>query len=182
MTTEEEVQAELRAMLRDGATVSQLVRHTVERTGIEPAYPRAARIVRQAFGLPLGGWYVLAATESFGTGDVPDSKLTWAFLIDMMEHRPAWDTDPHREPAWFDGLPKSTFDELKRAVGSRHGLSPEGWAALGEKDRERVIRGQANEISLSEDVQLLAALAERLQQRVNELEQQPAAVGGTAGQ
>ena len=172
-----ELSRELVELLGRGATVAELVRYARHTVGEDRPTREWAEAVRRAFGLRLGGWYILPATESFGTGDVPDSKLTWVFLRDILANRPAWDTDPDREPAWFDGLEKSTFEQLRTAVGNHHGLSPEGWAALGEKDRERVIGSQANQISLSEDVQLLAALAERLQRRVNELEQQPALKG-----
>ncbi len=161
---------ELVDLLVRGATVSELVRRCREEIGEDRPTREWAEAVRRAFGLRLGGWYVLAATESFGNGDEPDSKLTWAFLPDILANRPTWDTDRDRESAWFDGLEKSPFDELERSVGDRHGLSPEGWAALGGADRERVRNMQANLLSHGEDIRLLAALAEQLQRRVNDLE------------
>jgi hypothetical protein len=183
MTPDDELTAALRGALRDGCTVAQVVRRAEELAGDGVSRPRLARLVRQAFGLSPGGWYVLPATESFGTGDVPDSKLTWVFLPDILANRPAWDTDPDREPAWYDGLEKTPLDDLKVMAATSHGVSPEGIAALGEKDREQVIFLEKMRLTLGENVQLLAALAERLQRRVNELEQQPAAVGtGTTEQ
>lgn len=182
--TPDEIGAELRAMFRDGCTVSQLVRRANELAGDDLPPPRVARLIRQTFGVGVGGWYLVGYTESFGHGEVPDSKLTWVFLPNILANRPAWDADPDREPAWYDGFEKSTDAELKVAADLRHGLTPEGWAALSERDRDRVRMIEATRLGLSEDIQLLAALAERLQRRVNELEQQlPAAVGtGTTEQ
>jgi hypothetical protein len=174
---------ELVELLTRGCTVVELIRRCRDVLGDDRPTREWAEAVRRAFGLGLGGWYSLAATESFGSGRMPDSKLTWVFLPEILANRPAWDTDANREPAWFDGFEKTPFEELEKAVGDRHGLSPEGWAALGEADRGRVRNMQANLMSHGEDIQLLAALAERLQRRVNELEQQPATVGhGTTEQ
>lgn len=169
--TPDEVANELRTMLRDGCTVSQLVGHAVERLGGKTSLPRVAMFVRETFGLHPGGWNLLSATESFGTGREPDSKLTWVFLRDILENRPRWDT-ADREPAWYDGLTKTSFDNWQAVAETNHGLSPEGWAALGEDDRRRVIGLEKMRLAWSEDIQILAALAEQLQRRVNELERQ----------
>ena len=173
--TSDEIAVELRAMFRDGCTVSQLVRRVNESASELPP-PRVARLIRQAFGVGVGGWYLVGYTESFGSGDVPDSKLTWVFLPDILANRAAWDTDPDRDSVWFDGLEKSTDTELKEAADKSHGVTPEGWAALSQRDRNHVRMIEATRLGLSEDIQLLAALAEQLQRRVNELEleRQPA--------
>jgi hypothetical protein len=174
---------ELRTLFRQGATVARLILHARDSLGPEAPRRDYLKAVREAFGLGVAGWYLPAYTESFGNGDYPDSKLTWVFLGDILTRRDDWDDGADSTP-WYAGLTKSTIEELVQAVGDHHGLSPEGWAALDEKDRERLIGLQASQIGLGEDIQLLAALAERLQQRVNELEQQlPAAVGtGTTEQ
>ena len=163
----------LRERLRDGATVAELV--LVAREAIGPTEPvqLVARAVREAFGLRIGGWTVLSATECVGTGTVRDSKLTWGFLPGIMEGRDRWDTPPEDrldEPRWYDGLTKTPFADWQSVAETNHGVSPEGWAALGEKDRQAVVNLEMMRLAWSEDLQILAALAEQLQRRVNELE------------
>lgn len=179
--TEDELSRELIGAFRGGATVAELVRLALRRVG-EDDRRRWRQAVYRAFKIGPSGWGSLGSTESFGNGTMPDSVLTWVFLPDILANRPAWDTDPDHEPAWFDGVEKTPLDEQEKLAATSHGLSPEGWAALGERDREQVIFLEKMRLHLGENVQLLAALAERLQRRVNELEQQPAPVGGTTEQ
>lgn len=178
--TDADVSRELIEQFRAGATVAELVRQARRRVGGDRPKHDWTKAVRAAFGLSVGGWYVVAGTESFGNGAVPDSKLTWVFLPSILANRQQWDAQTDGPPRWYDGLTKTPFEGHRAAALAHHGLSPEGWAALSDKDREKVIWLEKMRLSLGEDVQILAALAERLQQRVNELElrdHQPATAG-----
>lgn len=162
-------------LLRDGATVTQLIEAARQHLGEDSPRSEWTRAVRAAFGLSPGGWYLVSYTESFGSGKVPDAKLTWVFMPDILANRPAWDNDPNRPPSWFDGLEKTSSDQLRELAGKSHGLSPECWAAMTDVDRNQVLMIETTRLELGENVQMLAALAEQLQRRLNELEhEQPA--------
>ena len=169
MTDHDTLADELRELFRSGATVAELLRHA--RNAVGEDAPRKAWVgaVRATFRLSPAGWTLPSSTESFGTGEVRDSVLTWVFLPQIAENRDEWDV-PSDEPRWYDGLTKRPFDGWRSVAETNHGLSPEGWAALGERDRQQVIALENMRLAWSEDLQLLAALAEQLQRRVNELE------------
>lgn len=167
--------AELRHLFRDGATVAKLIQVARDLLGPNASRRESLKAVREAFGLGVSGWYLPSYTDSFGNGEVRDSKLTWVFLGDILTGRHDWDTEADGgHPRWYDGVVTSTADELRRAVGSNHGLTAEGWAALGQQDRDAILLARASQISQAESVEALAALAEQLQRRVTELERQPA--------
>jgi len=172
------VYEDIRDLFRSGASVAELVRFSSERLGPTARQHEFAKAVRDAFGLTPEGWYVLSSTESFGSGKVPDSLLTWVYLREILLLRDKWDTPANGTPRWYDGLEKTQSKERHaEAEETRGGISKEGWAALSKEDRDNIRMIEATRLGLSEDVQILAALAERLQQRVNELkllEHQPA--------
>jgi len=170
MTDRETLKDELRELFGRGATVAELLRFARESVGEEAPRKEWVGAVREAFGLSPAGWYLPSYTEGFGSGDSPASKLTWVFLPEIMANRPKWDTPPENEPWWYDGLTKTPFADWQSVAETNHGVSPEGWAALGEKDRQAVIGLEKMRLAWSEDLQILAALAEQLQRRVNELE------------
>ncbi len=162
---------ELRNSFRDGATVAKLIQIACDALGPEASRREYLKAVRDAFGLSVGGWYLPSYSESFGNGEARDSKLTWVFLGDILTRRNDWDTDAEIDHSrWFDGIAKSTDDELRIAVGSKHGLTAEGWALLGRQDRDEILRTRAGQISQAELNEALAALAEQLQRRVTVLE------------
>ncbi len=169
MTQDANLKAELVEFMQRGGTVAELLRHARTYLGEEAPQRDWIEAVRSAFGLPLGGWTVIPATESFGTGRVPDSMLTWAFLPAMLANRDKWD-EPDDAPRWFDGVEKASRERLRELAETSHGISPEGWAGLSECDREKILRTEMTHLSLYDDVRILAALAEQLQRRVNELE------------
>lgn len=169
--TAEALTEELRNSFRDGATVAKLIQ--IARDALGPDAPRREylKAVRDAFGLGVGGWYLPSYTDSFGNGDVRDSKLTWVFLGDILARRNNWDAEADEgHPRWYDGVANSTAAELRLAVGSKHGLTEEGWAALGQRDRDAILMTRTSAISQAELNEALAALAEQLQRRVTALE------------
>lgn len=172
MTDREALKEELVELFGRGATVAELLRFARNAVGENAPRKEWVGAIREAFGLSPAGWYSPRYTEGFG-GDSPASNLTWGFLPVIMANREQWDTPPDErpdEPRWYDGLTKRPFDDWRPVAEQTHGLSPEGWAALGEEDRRRVIGLENMRLAWSEDIQLLAALAEQLQRRVNELE------------
>jgi|GEM_PF-5889055 len=171
----ESIHEELRELFREGATVSRLLSRAKEELGPDARNHEIAKLVRQSFGLSPGGWNLLAGTESFGNGEEHDSKLTWVFLPEILMTRQQWDTSTEEGSArWYDGLERHSLKEFREYVEGHHGLGAEGWASLSEADRANILTIETTRLSLSEDVQILAALAEQLQRRVTELERQPA--------
>jgi hypothetical protein len=169
VTDRETLKDELRELFGRGATVAELLRFARESVGEDAPRKEWVGAVRAAFNLPPSGWTVVSGTESFGDGTVPDAMMTLAFCRDILEKRVEWDT-PSDEPRWYDGLTKTPFADWQSVAEMNHGVSPEGWAALGEKDRQAVIGLEKMRLAWSEDLQILAALAEQLQRRVNELD------------
>jgi hypothetical protein len=166
----EELADLLRERFRSGVSVAELVHTAKEHSAPDLSNRELSKIVRDAFHLTLGGWYLLSSTESFGTGEVPDSNLTWVFLREILLLRDKWDSPANGTPRWYDGLEKTeSKDRHASAEEYRCGLTQEGWDALSQKDRDHIRMIEATRLGLSEDVQIIAALAERLQQKVNEL-------------
>ena len=169
--TAEALTEELRSSFRDGATVAKLIQIARDVLGPDASRRDYLKAVRDAFGLGVSGWYLPSYTDSFGNGEVRDSKLTWVFLGDILIRRNEWDVDADEgHPRWYDGVAKSTDDEIRLAVGSKHGLTEEGWAALGQRDRDAILLARTGAISQAELIEALAALTEQLQRRVTELE------------
>jgi len=173
MTDRETLKAELVELFGQGATVAELLRYARNAVGEDATRKVWVGAVREAFGLSPAGWTLPSSTESFGNGEVRDSVLTWVFLPHLMENREKWDSPPDErldEARWHDGLRRLTSDQYFTDAEKTHGLSPDGWATLGEEDRRQVVFLEKMRLSLGDDIQLLAALAEQLQRRVNELE------------
>lgn len=155
---------ELRDRFRKGSTLPELLALAKDELGEKWMYSDA---VRTAFALNPGGWIILDYTESFGNGKYPDRVMDDLFLAEILKRRPRWDVPANeREPAWYDGL--KDFDES--AADLELPTSPEGWAALGEADRERLVKQRRHAAKVSWYVAFTWALATFRQRRLNELE------------
>lgn len=174
---EDTIREELRNLFRQGCSVSELLRHVRRRLPAEAtAGRRLGRFLDEAFGIGPGALYVLAYTESFGNGQVPDARLNAIFVPRIVECRGEWDQADGSEPGWDAGCPKTGSADLHRtAEGYRCGLSEGGWAGLDESDRAALRTAEATRLALGEDVEILAALVERIQGRLGATTVDPAA-------
>jgi len=177
MMSPDDLKEELQELFRNGATVASLLAHA--RDGIDCDAPKSQYMgaVLSAFHLNPGGWNILWGTDSFGNGEQRDQVLTELYLGEVIRRASTWDDSSDGEPRWYDGVAISSWKELHEKAENGHGISQAGWAALGEEDRQKIRNASLNAVRSGELVSAIAALAERLQQRVNELkllEHQPA--------
>jgi hypothetical protein len=159
---------ELRAHFKAGATPSALVRLIAERYPNEPAPDQLVRAYfREAFGVPMlriGPDQVAQVAQGEGLPALNDSTLHR-----MVAMRSEWDKAPSAENAmcWLDSAAATEEAEMLRNVETELPLSSLAWWERLDDDGKRfVARSVANGRSLYERVQVLAALAEQLQQQV----------------
>lgn len=173
MDTDPKVISELRRMFREGATPSRLVQHIVERVSHDGSrHPRS--LIMHYFGEAFANVLIrLPFREDYSTDDLQYSHLNQRLLHEMVGRRSEWDQENTDGPEyWLDDLDArdcaehnaaaevEAIDELSGCVGS-----------LDDAARKYIQRISGNTNWLYEQTRILARLAERLQQRINELEQ-----------
>jgi hypothetical protein len=165
--------AEMRAMLRVGSSVPNLLRFIRERNqGRKWSSREALQLLMEAFFLDPSGLGAISASTSFGNGEIPDSDLNWLLLPRILETRSKWDqAEGNLIPSetWYSPFVKSLPDERRdQAESSRCcGVSWDCWRGLSDEDRMTLLMIESTRLSLSEDVKLLSALIECLQHRLN---------------
>ncbi len=174
METRAEVLTELRAMFREGATPSRLIRHIADRhAGDDDVHLLVQFYFVEAFGVPIVRG--LNPVDRFDHDDLRYAFLNEYLVHEIIQRRSEWDAPSDRVPSesdsWLDSL-KAT--DAKDRISQIHGdLIPElsrCWSHLTPQERYyiQMCLGSAN--GLSETVKALSRLAECLQQRVIELE------------
>jgi hypothetical protein len=169
MRTDPRVVAELRALFLAGATPWRLVRHIASRHDGDPDWAAA-----------VGSYFAEAFSVSTLALDCcrrpvdldgpPPAHLDAELLRDMVGRMADWRTPG--DPAWCDGLSVSP-DGLAMIDGLRpeaHPALAESWELLPPRVKEFVRQAMTNAQGYYEYAQVLARLAERLQQQVVELE------------
>ena len=165
---------ELRALFKSGATPSALVRRVAERHPGEPQIDRLVRAYfREAFHVPMlrvGREQVAEIARG-----VACPELNRNVVHRMVAIRSEWDKPaPENEslpPCWLDTL--TATDESIMLKTIELATIPDlaaAWPHMSEEARRFVTRVIANANTLSEQVQVLAALAEQLQQRLHAAE------------
>jgi hypothetical protein len=165
---------ELRALFKAGATPSSLVRRIAERFPDEPQIDRLVRAYfREAFHIPLlrvGNDLIIEIAQG---GACP--ALNHSLVHRMVATRSDWDKPiPEGEtpPAsWMDSVTATDESEMSKRIDA--GTIPEfaeGWPRLSEEAKRYITRVIANANTLYEQVQVLAVLAEQLQQRLHAAE------------
>jgi hypothetical protein len=163
--------AELRTQFKAGATPSALVRAIAERHPDEPAIDRLVRAYfREAFLIPMlqiGREQVERIAQGGGA-----AVLNERTVHRMVASRQEWDVPlveaAPRVPSWMDNLTATDEASLLRAVDLS--TVPElaaNWGNLDEQGQQFIARTVATARSLHEKVQVLAALAEQLQQQIH---------------
>ena len=168
---------ELRSLFKAGTTPSALIRRIAERHPDEPALDRLVRAYfREAFSVPMLQIGREQVERIARGGELP--SLNGRVVHRMVAARSDWDVppDPHgpRPTCWLDSVTATGEAELLKAVelGTRS-EAVGGWEHLDDEARRFITRTVANARSLHETVQVLAALAERLQQQLHAAESVP---------
>lgn len=174
MTTDLQLVSELRALFKGGATPSVVVRRIAERHEGEAMLDRTVRhYFRVAFGVPMAR-IGPEMVEAICRGDgVP--SLNTSLLHLMIELRPEWDTEPC-DGSWLETVTATSPATLlgDTELQDLPELA-ESWDRLDEMAKRYIRRTSANARSLYEQVNALAALAERLQEQVEAATHRPVA-------
>ena len=165
---------ELRTLFKAGATPSAIVRRIAERYPDEPAIDRLVRAYfREAFHIPM--LRIGRETVAEIARGIACPWLNKNVVHRMVATRSEWDTptpDPGLSPpCWFETL--TATDESALLQATEAGTIPElasAWPHMSDNAKQFITRVIANANTLYEQVQVLAALAEQLQQRLHAAE------------
>ena len=161
---------DLRTHFKTGATPSALIRFIVEHHPGEPAIDVLVRAYfREAFLVPMlqigreGVEWIAQGAEA--------ATLNGRVIHRMVATRGEWDRSISEEsprPACrLDSVTATAESDLLRAAEHRTPAELAGsWDQIDEQGKRFIARTLASARSLSEKVQILAALAERLQQQL----------------
>jgi hypothetical protein len=174
METDPLLVTELRALFKAGTTPSALIRCIAERHPGEPQIDRRVRAYfREAFHIPM-----LRVGRDLVEEIAHGAACPWLnrnIVHRMIATRSEWDRPaPEKEslpPCWLDTL--TATDESIMLKTTEAGTLPDlssAWPHLSDGAKGFITRVIANANTLYEQVQVLAALAEQLQQRLNAAE------------
>jgi hypothetical protein len=172
MVTDPRVVAELRAMFREGSTPSRLIQHIAACHGNEDRlFFLIQDYFREAFAVPLVRASNVRAERT--QNDLRLAHLNIDLVHEMVQHRSEWDNAPETNgggrQGWLDSAVATDEGELiERAQPATLPELSGCWGELGEGARNYIKRLIGNVNALYERVQILARLAESLQQRLNE--------------
>jgi hypothetical protein len=162
-------------LFRQGATPSRLIQLIAARhRGENSLHGLIQLYFLETFGVPI-------VRNLNPLDDYQSIGLKYAFLNDdvlhwMIEFRSTWDQGSS-EPSWLDSLTATSIDDRLRSAKQHVPVGLEkSWDKLDEKERFVIQRLVSTSNGHYEQVRILARLAERLQQRINELEAERAAV------
>ena len=180
MKSRPEVVRELRVLFEEGATPSRLICHLLDQHEGEH-FPHALiqEYFMEAFGVPI-----VRGVSSIDAGSIAD--LDYAFLNEQLIHemvmrRSGWghaESEARNGTAsWLDALEAhDDRDRIERILTAAIPELSESWERLSASEQRFIRRSLATAGGLYETVKILSRLAECLQRRVVELEEQ--AVGG----
>lgn len=161
---------DLRSLVKDGATPSRLIRHILSELGEKTSQSDLQKILMQAFQLPI------VQISPYSTTDQKGIVLNRTLLPEIVGNRNLWDTEKpsasNGHVSWLDGLhvqhPGDAMDKLMSTPYP--GISEQSWAALHPEEQNGLFLQLASSRVLSDRVELLSRLAERLQEKIDELE------------
>ncbi len=175
MSTQPDVIQELRAMFKEGATPSRLIKHIADRhEGVARLHGLIQEYFIEAFAVPI-----VRGLDPIADYRFMDPRLAYLnedLVHEIIEKRSEWDRDHdslnNGEISWLDSA-KARSDE-ERFQAAQAGVVPElsqCWQKLSPKEQQYIQRTFASANGLYESVKILARLADRLQRRVVELEE-----------
>jgi hypothetical protein len=174
---------ELRALFREGSTPSRLIQHIIERhEGEQNCYSFIQAYFREAFGVDIVRG--LRPLDKYQHSDLRDAFLNNDLLHEIVEKQSTWNLDAnHAEAAnasWLAGLTAKSIDEHYDKAAQGVAELGDLWNRLDPKEQAFIQRMVAGDNWNYEQIKILIRLAERLQQRVTELESQLKKEAGTA--
>jgi hypothetical protein len=164
---DEDLIRELRQLFLDGATPSYLIRHVADRLGESDRLHFAiSDYFREAFGVPLVRNVV--SNEDYSP-DPRHSHFTRDVVPEIIERLGEWNTEPVAG-LWLERASVAPLSEhVARLASVPDGLTGV-WGQMSDKEKAAVLRKSARINRDWEVMKALALLAERLQQKVVELE------------
>lgn len=171
MKTDRQLVEDIRRMFLDGATPSRLVRYVVANAPIRDDDIRLRRLVQdyfsEAFGIFLRR---IPLSDSDLRNDFSSAGLNQLPLHRIVQNKSDW-LNNRQAGSWLDDLEVTESNEWSDSVD----LSSETELAgvldhLDDSATKAIKRWISNINFLYEQVQILAALAERLQEKIDQLE------------
>jgi hypothetical protein len=166
--------ADLRQMFRNGATPSRLIQHLVlHHHGKDNWFDFVQASFREAFSVPFVR--IPDQLEQVHFHDLSLAHLNKGLVHEMIQTRHLWDTDQGNHAGchstWLDSLTaQDDVERFQQLYPAADPLLAKSWSYLDPKAQKQIQMRLANADSYYERVLILARLAERLQQRILELE------------
>jgi hypothetical protein len=160
---------ELRSLFKTGATPSALIRRIADRHAGEPKLDVLVRAYfRDAFHVPMIRIGPEQVRQIAAGGSLPFLNVT--VVHRMIQTRREWDAldgaDSPSEGCWLDSV--AATDEVTLIAATDPQTLPElagSWDRMDEEAKQFIKRIIGNSHSLHEKVNVIAALAEQLQQQ-----------------
>lgn len=170
--TRPEVVAELRELFREGATPSRLIRLvTVRHEDERELFTLIQLYFQEAFGVPIVRG--LNSIDDYRHDDLRHGFLNHQVIPRMIEHRTEWLTSEEAAGTWLENLnARDTREHIEAIRKVQNNELRQVWEKLSEEEKYYIHMSMASANRLWEEVQVLAKFAERLQQRINQLESQ----------
>jgi hypothetical protein len=167
-----ELICELRRLFLDGATPSRLMRLIADRAGdSDRLHFTISDYFEEAFGVPLVRY--VDSDENYSP-DPRHAHFNRDLFPEIIEHLGDWEAQP---PAgsWLERAEVNSRNEHREQLMARLGATgPEElarvWGTLNDKERRAVVLLMAKSDRSWQVIKALSLLAERLQQKVVELE------------
>lgn len=164
----------LRVRFRDGATPSALIQHILMVRGDAISYSELCDVLQETFRLPV---VRISPSSVTPERDHRGATLNKTLLMEIVQWRHDWDASRSHncpgEPSWMDGLSLRTPEEIGSEVRAAPfpGLTQKSWDSLSPEERDTLHVHLTSSIIISQRVEVLSRLVERLQERLHELEQ-----------
>jgi hypothetical protein len=166
MADRDQLNNDLRTRLKDGSTPSALIQHILTVLGEAVSYTELCGVLQEAFSLPIARISLSSVTSPH---DHRGITLNKTILMEMIQRRRAWDTldtlAHSVRPSWMDGLmlrsPEAIASEVRASPVP--GLHPKSWSSLSPEEQDALYVHLTSGIVLSQRVEVLARLVERLQ-------------------
>lgn len=170
MDVRTEAIASLRRAVKDGTSIGGLVNccDNIYRQRSEPLTRRELiACFEEAFDLNIGAdmeeIVVLHRGEVKG---IEIGRATASIFAPVLENRGRWDPDPNSHDNWLDTLP--SIGPIDRESFNTPQIRE--WSSLSEDSRKYIVGLTIQRASLSRSLRLIAALAERLQAKLDMLQ------------
>ena len=177
MDTHSAIVKELQDLLKNGATPSRLIQHIIARSSGETIEPRISReYFSEAFGVFSAR--LLQVGVDYARTDLRNAVLNRKMIPEIVELRASWDSSCQQSlekgQCWLDGLVVTNAEKAKDEARliPNGGLSQASWELLSPTEKDTIHLRHACIRTLTEHVTVLAVLAERLQQQIQDLELQ----------